>query len=424
MAVGLIGMNHLTEVELRERFSFASTEISPVVEELSKLEGISEIVILNTCNRTEIYYVAEAQDGLEKIKDWICRTKGLDRAILEEEAYTRAGTEVVGHLYRVISGLNSMVLGESEIAGQVKEAYYRSLKLGGTGKFLNKLFHSAFGLNKQVRSATAIGKGRTSVAQVAVKAAEERLGDLKRCQAMVIGAGEMGKQVLRYLLEAGIGKAYVANRTLERSRRLTQELDGEVVAFQDRFRLMAEIDLIISATAAPRYLISEKDLSTIERSSPLYCIDISVPRSIDPRAGEYGFCFLLDIDDLKQLAERESERLRGAIRSAESIIERAVADFAEWLRVQEVVPLIDRMQRRVEEIRQEEINKLDSHLLEEHGDELQIFSRRLVNKLLHHHMTSLKQAAREGRNGYAEVIRSIFRPDPTSTSASEKDKQG
>jgi len=418
MAVGLIGMNHLTEVELRERFSFAPDEIAPALKGLLGLEGVQEAIILNTCNRTEIYYVSEGETGPQRIKDWICRTKDLAREILEEEAYTLGGGEVVRHLYRVISGLDSMVLGESEIAGQVKEAYYRSHELGGTGKLLNKLFHSAFDLNKQVRNETAIGKRRTSVAKVAVQAAEERLGDLRTCQAMVIGAGEMGKRVLKFLLEAGIGRVYVANRTMERSRRLTRELGGEALAFEDRVQPLAEVDLVISATACHHYLIGREDLASIKRSAPLHCIDISVPRSIDPRAEECEFCHLMDIDDLKQLAERESERLRGAIGEAERIIERAAADFASWLRVQEVVPLIEFMQRRVEEIRQRELKKLNSRLLEEHEEQLERFSKRLINTLLHHHMTALKEAAREGRNGYAEVIRSIFKTSSSSSSSS------
>ncbi|MFQ6117740.1 MAG: glutamyl-tRNA reductase, partial [Candidatus Bipolaricaulia bacterium] len=347
MALGLIGMNHLTEVELRERFSFAPDEIASALKGLLELEGIEEVLILNTCNRTEIYYVSEMEEGLQGIEDWVCRTKDLAREILKEEAYTLKGGEVVRHLYRVISGLDSMVLGESEIAGQVKEAYYRSHELGGTGKFLNKLFHSAFDLNKRVRNETAIGQRRTSVAKVAIHLAEERLGDLRDCRAMVIGAGAMGKRVLQFLLEAGIGRIYVANRTLERSYRLTRELGGEALAFQDRARLLAEVDLVISATACHRYLIGREDLASVKRSTPVYCIDISVPRSIDPRVREYEFCHLMDIDDLKQLAERESERLRGAIGEAERIIERAAADFAGWLRVQEIVPLIGFMQQRV-----------------------------------------------------------------------------
>jgi len=424
MALGLIGMNHLTEVELRERFSYAKEEIAPALKELLGLGGIREAVILNTCNRTEIYYVSEGEAGPQRIKDWICRAKGLGRDTLEEEAYTLRDGEVVLHLYRVISGLDSMVLGESEIAGQVKEAYYRSHELGGTGKFSNKLFQSAFDLNKRVRSETAIGKRRTSVAKVAVRAAAERLQNLKTRQAMVIGAGAMGKQVVRFLLEAGIGKVYVVNRTLERSRRLTQELDGEALALQDRFRLLGEVDLVISATARSSFLISGEDLASIRRSSPLYCIDISVPRSIDPHIKEQDFCQLLDIDDLKELAEQESERLHGAAREAERIIEEAAAEFAGWLRVQEIVPLIDLMQRRVEEIRQEELAHLNAHLLEEHGEQLDRFSKRLINKLLHHHMTALKEAASEGRNGYAEVIRSIFKASPAPIKPHKKDGEG
>jgi glutamyl-tRNA reductase len=341
---------------------------------------------------------------------------------LEEEAYMMEGRETVCHLYRVISGLDSMVLGESEIAGQVKEAYYLSHRLGGTGKFLNKLFHSAFDLNKRVRSETAIGKRQTSVAKVAVQAAEEWLGNLGARQAMVIGAGEMGRQVLKLLLEAGIGRVYVANRTLERSRRLIQELGGEALVFQDRFRLLTEVDLIISATACQRYLIGREDFASIKRTNPLYCIDISVPRSIDPRIEEYGFCYLMDIDDLKQLAERESKQLRGAIEEVESIIKRVAADFNDWLKVQEVAPLIDLMLRRFEEIREKEIKKLNSHLLKEHGDQIELFSKRLVNKLLHHHMTALKEAAREGRNGFADVIRSIFRASPAYVEPHREDE--
>jgi glutamyl-tRNA reductase len=421
MALGLIGMNHLTEVELRERFSFAPDELASALKGLLELEGVSEAVILNTCNRTEIYYVSETKEGLQGIKDWICKTKGLDREILEEEAYTLEGGKVVQHLYRVISGLDSMVLGESEIAGQVKEAYYRSHGLGGTGKLLNKLFHSAFDLNKQVRNETAIGKRRTSVAKVAVHLAEERLGDLRTCQAMVVGAGEMGKRVLKFLLEAGIGKAYVVNRTMERSRRLTEELGGEALEIEDRAGLLAKVDLVISAAACHRYLIGREDLASIKRSTPLHCIDISVPRSIDPWVGEYEFCHLMDIDDLKQLAERESEHLRGAIGEAESIIEQAAADFAGWLRVQEIVPLIEFMQQRVEGIRQGELKRLNSHLLGEHGEQLDLFSKRLINTLLHHHMTALKEAAREGQNGFAEVIRSIFKASPAPLKPQERD---
>ncbi|MFQ5796152.1 MAG: glutamyl-tRNA reductase [Candidatus Bipolaricaulia bacterium] len=407
MALGLIGMNHLTQVDIREQFSFTADELETVLADLLHLGPVAEAVVLCTCNRTEVYYRSSGESAAEEIVDWIVRTREIDRGVLTENIYRLTALDSVAHLYRVISGLDSMVLGEIEIVGQVKDAYYHSHQLGGTGKFLNKLFHSAFEVNKQIRTETEIGRRRISVSRVAVKVAASLLNDLSRVTAMVIGAGEMGKRVLQYLIEARVKKAYVANRTLERSHLLTDELGGVAVTFDDRFGLLEEVDLIIAATACPVYLIREQDIP--RRGRPLYLIDLSVPRDVDPQVGKVPNCHLLDIDDLRSAAEREAQGLQGTIEETERIIDASVEAFDRWLRVQQVVPLITALQERAETMLQEELQSvLEDGLSEAQRQMIERCSRRLVNRFLHSHLIALKQAAIAGEESRIEAIRDLF----------------
>ncbi len=403
MAIGVLGMNHKTPMSIREKLSYAANEIKPAMEGFLPLEGVEEVVILSTCNRTEIYYQSKSKQTNKEVIHRIIKTRDIDRESLQDNIYILKDLDAVKHLYQVICGLDSMVLGEMEIAGQVKEAYYRSHELGGTGKLLNRLFQSALEVNKEVRSKVAIEAGPVSLSHVAVDKVERELGSLNNVQAMVIGAGEMGRLLLKYLLQHGIEKVYVANRTWERSKKITHNLGGEPIIFEEKGNYLGRVDILISATASPYYLIDQDDIP-LHRDRPLYLIDLAVPRDIAPTIGRYKTCRLIDIDDLKDIAEENLEERKEAAKDAQLTIKKKVKEFENWLKVQDVTWLISSLKKKAEKIRKEEITNLDGKKLTR--EEVERLSRRIVNKLLHQPIIELKRIAKE-REESANLINTI-----------------
>lgn len=322
-----LGLNHRTApVEVRERFAVSESKLGEAAGLLLELEGVAEGVVISTCNRTEYYAVATDPDaGLAILREHFKTQAG---AVLgPEHLYERSETEVAWHLCRVVSGMDSMVLGETEVFGQAKRAYKAALDAGHTSGQMNKLFQRAFAVGKKVRTATGIQIGQTSVGSVAVDLAEKIFGHLRNSRVMVIGAGEMSRITAQSLLSRGARSIFVANRSYDKAEALAKELNGQAVRFDDWQIVLQEVDVVISSTGAPRAIMDRKHVEMVRRKRkfrPLFMIDIAVPRDIDPGVGEIDEVYLYDIDTLEQIANKGRERREEQIKECDLIIEAAL----------------------------------------------------------------------------------------------------
>ncbi len=328
MEIVCLGLNHHTApVEVRERFVVSENKLGAEAKRLCELDGIAEGVVLSTCNRTE-YYVAADDHRIarEELREFLQSHAGM--RLRAEHLYEMERAEVARHLCRVVSGLDSMVLGETEIFGQVKKAYRAALESGSTSRILNKLFQKAFGVGKKVRTHTGIQEGQTSVGSVAVDLAEKIFGHLRHSRVMLIGAGEMSRTTAKSLLSRGAHSIFVTNRSLDRAEELARELDGQAVRFDDWQRVLEEVDVVISSTGAPHALVDREHVEAVRRKRrfrPLFLIDIAVPRDIDPAVGEIEEVYLYDIDTLQEIAVEAKGHRADQIKACERIIDQELA---------------------------------------------------------------------------------------------------
>jgi glutamyl-tRNA reductase len=319
MELVCVGLNHRTApVEIRERFSIAPANLGKSAHELLSLKGIAEGVVVSTCNRTEFYLAGESAEEV---------ARSLRGKLGEEDSehwYEKHRLDAARHLCRVASGLDSMVLGETEIFGQVKDAYRAALEAGATSGVLNRLFQRAFGVGKKIRTDTNIQVGATSVAGSAVELAEKIFGKLKGCRVIVIGAGEMSRQTAQALVSRGASSVFVTNRSFDRAEELASEMGGRAVQFDEWQAVLAGVDVVISSTSAPHYVVQPFHVEAVRRVRkfrPLFMIDIAVPRDIDPEVGEIEEVYLYDIDTLEQLADEARKRREQQIEECEQMIE-------------------------------------------------------------------------------------------------------
>ena len=343
MNIVCFGLSHRTAaVEVRERFALADKELPAATLRLRSLQGVREALILSTCNRVEHYAVLD--DGPEPVRRasdlfrLYCETGGLETHAEGEQFYHHDAPESMAHLFRVASGLDSMVLGETEILGQVKQAYQVATAAGTTSRVLNKLFQRAFQAAKQVRSDTEVGRGTVSVASAAVDLAERLFGDLRRCRALVLGAGETGERTARALLSRGVRPAglSVANRSPERAAALAAVLGGHAVPeFGAWEHEAAEADILITSTAAQSAVVSAAQVARIMRGRgdrPLFIIDIAVPRDVEPAANDIEGVYLYDIDALQEIARQALASRERELAECERIIGRHVEEFESWVK--------------------------------------------------------------------------------------------
>jgi len=320
-----LGLNHRTApVEVRERFAVSNNRLGEASHELLALADASEGVVISTCNRTEFYLAAHgAEEAFKRIEVRLTEKIQLDSSVANH-FYRKAKTEAARHLCRVVSGLDSMMLGETEIFGQVKQAYHSALEAGATGTILNKVFQRAFGVGKKVRTETSIQEGSTSIGSVAVDLAEKIFGHLKNSEVMILGAGEMSRVTAQSLVSRGAKSIFVTNRSLDRAQELANEMGGTAIPFDEWQSVMERVDVVISSTGAPHAIVERADVEKIRRARkyrPLFFIDIAVPRDIDPAVGEIEEVYLYDIDTLEQLAEEARGRRQLQIEQCERIIE-------------------------------------------------------------------------------------------------------
>lgn len=324
-----LGLNHRTApVEVRERFAVADHKLAEHAAGLKELEGIEEALVVSTCNRTEYYLAGEnPQQAFASLEIRLSTLAEPEHGVHEHFYHMQRG-EAARHLCRVASGLDSMVLGETEIFGQIKSAYATALEAGATGPVLNRIFQRAFSIGKKVRTDTSIQEGATSVAGAAVELAEKIFGKLVGCRVIVVGAGEMSRQTAQALVSRGASSVFVTNRSFDRAEELAKEMGGRAVKFDEWTGVLAGVDVVISSTSAPHPVVLPAHIEAVRRIRkyrPLFLIDIAVPRDIDPGCGKIEEVYLYDIDTLEQLAADARHRRKKQIEICESIIDAELA---------------------------------------------------------------------------------------------------
>ena len=400
MTLALIGVNHKTApIELRERIAISREDLPETTRALAALPGVSECMIVSTCNRVEVLAAVESLDT--DLAGFLYRYFGLDAALLGPHLYQHHGQDAVRHLFRVAASLDSMVVGEPQILGQVKEAFATARASGTVGGELEHLLQSAFAAAKRVRSETEIGSNSVSIASVAVELARKIFGSLNGRTVFLVGAGKMSELAARHLVQQGAGAILVTNRTQERARQLAEPFNGRVIPFDQLHEAAVQADIVISSTGAPHPIFRREHGQAFmhrRRNRPMFFIDIAVPRDVDPEVNKLDGIFVYDIDDLQQVAAAHmAERSREA-GDAEALIAAEVERFHQRRRTVNVAPAIVALQRQAEEIRQGELRRAQARLgslTAEQVAAVEALTRGLVNKFLHPPMQALKQAARE-----------------------------
>ncbi|HZB08133.1 MAG TPA: glutamyl-tRNA reductase [Rubrobacter sp.] len=401
MLVAVAGMSHRSApVEVRERVAFPPCAGRSFLRRLKDEGAVSEAVLLSTCNRTEVYAVVEDEGARGRMLDLLAEDRGVEWASLEQDTYWLTDAEAVRHLYRVASSLDSMVVGEGQILGQVREAYRAATEEHCAGQILNRLFHTSLRVGKKVRSETGIGDSSLSVPRVAVKLAEEVFGDLTGRRALVLGAGDMSELVVKHLKDRGVADLLIANRTPQRASLLAERVGGRAVAFDALAAELTEVDVVVSSTGSGEWVVQSETVAGALslRSEPLFFIDIAVPRDIDPVVQTLERVYLYDIDDLQAVVERNAEGRQDAAEDGEAMISPAVLEFTGWLSTLHVVPLIQELRDGAEQIRRHELARALSRmeLSPEEAASVERMSYSLVNKLLHGPIQEIKARAEAG----------------------------
>ncbi|HZD60566.1 MAG TPA: glutamyl-tRNA reductase [Anaerolineae bacterium] len=420
MHVIVAGLSHKTApVEIRETVTFPEQVLSDSLHALIGYPAINEAVILSTCNRMEIYVVASDPDkGRDNIIQFICDYHKLSRDKLVDYLYFHEGTSAIHHLFRVASSLDSMVIGEAQILGQVKNAYNAAFEVDATATVLNRLFRHALRSGKRVRTETEIGESAVSISYAAVELAKKVFETLKGRTVMLVGAGEMIELTATHLVSNGVNKVIVTNRTFERAEALAQKFNGSAVRFNDFIDHMAYADIVISSTGAPHQIVSKSQVSHVmqkRKNKPIFFIDIAVPRDIDPAVANLYNVFAYDIDDLDSVVQTNLEERKKAAEIAEGIVENEVYDFSSWLSCLEVTPTIASLRRHAEQIRKQELEKhlrRLPNLTEAEINTLNALTSAIVNKMLHKPIVKAKECANR-KDGYLHIesLRMLFELD-------------
>jgi len=411
----VFGMNHETApLEVRERLALSADEVRRVLQRAEQTPALDSAAVLSTCNRTEMVAIVSSRGGVpQDLLALLSAVRPEVERIPASSWYLHRAEAAVRHLFRVSAGLDSMLVGEPQILGQVKEAYQLYCEMCQPHPVFNKLFHLAFRCGKRVRTETRLGEGAVSVAYAAVELAMKIVGSLAQKTALLIGAGETGELVARHLIDKQIGRLLLCNRTAERAERLAQRLKGQVLPFEALERALEEADVVLCCAESPTRLLTREQLSKVlpRRSSPaLFLIDLGVPRNCEPECGRWENVFLYDLDDLKRLAELNLARRREEIPKAETIVEEMIGEFALWHRSLQAEPTIRQLTQRVEAIRAGEVEKHRKRFEGEHWDDLDALTRGIIGKILHSPLEKLKECDGKTSHGMArlEATRELF----------------
>lgn len=427
MHLVVIGLNHKTApVEVRERLSFDGQRLPQALKELHSSGRVSECVILSTCNRSEVYACTPARADDDVIIEWIGRFCGTGTEEFAACLYSRAGHKAAEHLFRVSAGIDSMVLGEAQILGQVKDAYAAACGAGTTGPVLNNLFQHAITAGKRARTETDIGRGAFSVGSVAAGLAQSIFGDLSGPRVLVVGAGKMAELTLTHLLSSGAQRPIVSNRTVERALQLAERFCGEAVPFEELQSALESADIAITSTGSAEPIITRQAVAAAmraRRGNPLFLIDTAVPRDVEPGVAELDNVFVYDIDDLQAAVDTSVGSRKAEIARVEAIVAEEVAAFTEKLRELDAAPVITALREKFEQIRTQELEKLKSrlgHLSEQDIEIISAATRSIVNKICHTPMIQMKESLAEGRDSAKlDLICELFGICPADKPADE-----
>ena len=412
----LLGTSHKTApVAVRERIALPEGRAERFLEELKEHPEIREAVVLSTCNRTELYVVvSDPVEAETTVLGMFARQAGLRPTELIEGITTHTNCDAARHLYRVTSGLESMIVGEAEVQGQVKRAYEAALAARSTGPLTNKLFRAALATGKRVRTETAIGAGGASVASVAVEAARAALGDLAARRVLIIGAGETAELTARALSEQGVVTMFVANRRRERAIALAHRFGGATIAFDALPAELERADIVVASTASPHFLVGAEELGEVARARagrPLLLLDLAVPRDIDPACAVVPGVTLVDIDGLQAQVARTHQARRLEARRAEGIVEEEIQSFAGWLGTLEVMPTIAALRARADELVAELLAENAARWESLSGrdrERVEAMLRAAVKRLLHEPTERLRALGEDRRHARLQLMRELF----------------
>ena len=412
----VIGASHKTAtLSLRERLSLPEGRAASLLGELVRATEVHEAVAISTCNRTEIYLVAADPVDAESLAlSALSRQAGIRPTELLGNLYSLRGTDAVHHLFSVAAGLDSMILGENEIQGQVRRAYELALVEGTTGPITNRLFRDALSAGKRARTETGIGRSRVSVSSMAVELAEQVLGDLESRRVLVIGAGENGEVTARALADRGVHSIFVANRRYDRAIGLAARFGGEAVRFDEMPELLTQADIVVSCTASPHQIIGREELALVleERAGrPLLMMDIAVPRDIDPNVRDLPGLTLYDMDDLQHAVARNMSGREAEAVKAGRLVELEVERFSRWLGSLDIVPTITALRERgddiVAQVLRENHERWES-VSENDRRRLEVMARAVVSRLLHEPTLRLKDSDGDRAYVYVDALRELF----------------
>ena len=422
MNVVIVGLSHKTApVEIREKVAFSPTAMEQPLHTLVELPDVNEGVIVSTCNRVELYAVSRNPDAAEQqLRRFFSSWHELDPEELEKHLYAFQGEEAIRHVYRVSASLDSMVIGEPQILGQIKTAYGYATEFKTAGIILNRLLHKAFSVAKRVRNETEIASNAVSVSFAAVELARKIFDTLEDKTVLLIGAGEMCELAAKHFVTSGVPRVLVTNRTLERAEKLAEEFNGRAIPFETFPDQLDQADIVLTSTGAPDYILSRTQVDETlkrRRNRPMFFIDIAVPRDIDPAVNKLANVYLYDVDDLQGVVQANLKQRQKEAKKAEAIIDDEIGQFYKWLSELDIVPTIVALRKQFDEIRRQELEKTlskNSAFGDTERKALEGLTNAIINKLLHAPIANLKRSQDDPvGDTYVDAVRALFElPEP------------
>lgn len=417
MHIVIVGLSHKTApVEIREKLAFAPAAMERPLRKLLELPPIAEGLIVSTCNRVELCAASkEPEAAMAAMRRFLADYHEIYLDEISDHLYGYQGEDAIRHLFRVASSLDSMVLGEPQILGQIKTAYGYASEYKTAGLILNRFLHKAFSVAKRVRTETAIASNAVSVSFAAVELARKIFDQLDNKAVMIIGAGEMCELAARHFVTNGVSKVLVTNRTFERAEKLAAEFQGKAVPFEYFVEHLAETDIVLTSTGAPNFILGQRQMEEVlkrRKNRPMFLIDIAVPRDIDPKVNDLDNAYLYDVDDLQGVVQANLKERKKEASKAEAIVEQEIGQFHQWLANLEVKPTIIALRRKLEEIRQQEVEKTFGNLKDLSDKErksIEAMANAIINKILHQPTAILKQSQNDtSGEDYVDAIRTLF----------------
>lgn len=428
----LIGLNHTTApVDVRERLAFAPQRVQHAITELQKRIDGCEAVVLSTCNRVELYLAAPVEIDRDRVIDFLSEFHELPATDFASHLYEMRGRSAIEHLFAVACSLDSMVLGETQIIGQVRHAYEVSRGVGATGGILNPLFQRAVSVGKEVLSATQLSDGRVSVASVAVDYARRIFESFEDKTVLCLGTGKMSQLVLSHFARLNPKHMLVSSRSVERAREIAKQFDGEGVSSERLDEYLVRADVVVSSTGHPVTLVTRARFEPLlkqRRYRPVFLIDIAVPRDIEPAVGELEGVYLYNLDDLQEVVVRTMDQRGQSVEEARKIVVGHVEAFLQWHRQREIGPMIDALYKRYNQIARTELDRTAARMQldAEQRQHLEELAHRLVQKMLHDPVTQLRESGRhDDAQAYAHAVEKLFKLDlPQANRATEENSSG